>query len=493
MASRHNEDLRMFVGLMITLLLALTTGIGFIVSGRLARKRRKTMERLQAEREAIVVEERRMFTFLHELGIAIANENRQSSLHKFIVEGTIKVTGSEGGAFYAYDETKNALVPRYHSERGAPLIELSEAVLAQAESNPSSLLSVLRRQSVAANASMLGQIFGRQKPEHVADLASHEGMHRPTNLHQQNITLMAGPVSSGGRKLGLLVVTSKLTDKKYSANDFEVFSSLVEQSAFALANATAHQEVQTKRQLEAELQTAGDVQRFLLPGSDPELDGFVIVGRNRPARILSGDFYDYVQSDKGHFGAVIADVSGKGLPAALVAATCRSALQAHARKMFSPAAVLSAVNRQMFDDIREDMFVSMIYMTFALGGSEVTLARAGHPNPFLWRKRTGLVEEIVSPGLGVGIDQGDVFDRVTKDHTLTMEPGDCLLLYTDGVNEALDAEGEEYSDDRIKLVLTKAAPSGATAVLDSIMEDLNTFTEGKASHDDVTLIVLQKK
>lgn len=483
----------MFVGLMITLLLALTTGIGFIVSGRLARKRRRTVERLQEEREAIVVEERRMFNFLHELGIAIANEQRQSSLHKFIVEGAIKVTGSEGGAFYAYDETKKALVPRYHSEFGAPLIELTESVLAQAVSNPSSLLSVLRRQSVKADSSMLGSIFAGQKPELVAELAKHASMGSEPNQYQKDITLMVGPVTSGGRKLGLLAVTSKSADRSYSANDFEVFSSLVEQSAFALANATAHQEVQTKRQLEAELQTAGDVQRFLLPETDPELDGFVIAGRNRPARILSGDFYDYVQCDPRHFGAVIADVSGKGLPAALVAATCRSSLQAHACNNWSPARVLAAVNRQMFDDIREDMFVSMIYLTFPLGGSMVTLARAGHTNPLLWRKSTGLVEEVKSPGLGVGIDEGSVFERITKDHTFAMEAGDCLLLYTDGVNEALDAEGEEYSDERVQRVLSEAAPEGAHVVLDRIMEDLNTFTDGKASHDDVTLIVLQKR
>ena len=478
---------------MITLLLALAAGIGLVISGRIARKRRRRLEKLQAEQEAIVVEERRMFTFLHDLGVEIAHENRASSLHKFIVEGAIKVTGSEGGVFYAYDESKNALVPRYHSEQGAPLVELSEAVLTHAESNPSSLLSVLRRQSVPADASMLGHIFTSQKPEHVADLAAHAHMRGPPNHHQKNVTLMVGPVSSGGRKLGILAVTAKQTGRSYSSNDFEVFSSLVEQSAFALANATAHQEVQAKRQLEAELQTAGDVQRFLLPRSDPDIDGFVIVGRNRPARILSGDFYDYVQSDPAHFGAVIADVSGKGLPAALVAASCRSALQAFAKNELSPAAVLCAVNRQMFDDIREDMFVSMIYLTFPVGGSEISLARAGHPNPCLWRRRTGLVEEIKSPGLGVGIDQGGVFDRVTKDTSFTMESGDCLVLYTDGIEEAMDADGEEYSADRIQKAIAASAPMGAMAVMDGIMEDLNRFTDGKPSHDDVTLIVLQKK
>jgi len=155
--------------------------------------------------------------------------------------------------------------------------------------------------------------------------------------------------------------------------------------------------------------------------------------------------------------------------------------------------VLSAVNRQMFDDIREDMFVSMIYLTFALGGSAITLARAGHPNPYVWRKRTGLVEEIKSSGLGVGIDQGDVFDRVTKDHTFTMESGDCLLLYTDGVDEALNAEGDEYGNENIERVLAETAPKGARAALYGVMDDLMRFTGGKASHDDVTLIVLEKK
>ena len=313
------------------------------------------------------------------------------------------------------------------------------------------------------------------------------------NDHQRDVTLMVGPVSLGVKRLGLLAVTSKSSLRSYTPNDFEVFSSLVEQTAFALANASAHQEAQTKRQLEDEFRTAGDVQRFLMPKEDPVLEGYVIAGRNNPARILSGDFYDYVRMEDGHFGAVIADVSGKGLPAALVASTCRSALQAHAQKQPSPAAVLSAVNRQMFDDIREDMFVSMIYLNFIPGTSAVTMARAGHPSPFLWRKATGQIEEVKPPGLGVGIDQGSVFDRVTKDLTFTMDSGDCLLLYTDGVEEAANVDGDEYGAENIQKSLATHASKGATAVLDGIMADVMRFTGGHSPHDDVTLIVLERK
>jgi sigma-B regulation protein RsbU (phosphoserine phosphatase) len=478
--------------MVILLLLTLGASIGFYVAGRLARKRRRIMERLQDEREEIVSEERRLFTFLHALGASISTDNRESTLQRLIVEGAMKVTGSKGGAFYAYDDGRQLLVPRFYSDECSPVIDLTEKVVAQDRIIPGSLLSTMRWQAVAANAGVLGNVFTSQQSEHINNLATHERLGSIASVHQEGITVMAGPVSSGERKLGVLVMTANLNERTFSQNDFEVFSSLVEQSAYALANAKAHQEMQSKQQLEAELKTAGDVQRILLPDRAPALDGYVFAGRNLPARILSGDFYDYLELDGTHFGAVIADVSGKGFPAALIAATSRSALQAHAKTRLSPTAVLSAVNRQICPDIRQDMFVSMIYLVIESGSPQVTLSRAGHPEPLVWRKRTGIVEVIQSPGLGVGIDDGDVFDRVTKDTTLTMESGDVMLLYTDGISEAEDKDGDLFDEDRIKQSLAASAHLGATVVVDHLLDALNTFTGGKAPHDDVTVITIQK-
>lgn len=478
--------------LVILLLLALGASVGFIVAGRLARQRRQSLEKLQDEQEAIVSEERRLFNFLHALGASIATDHRESTLHRLIVEGAMKVTGSKGGAFYGYDDGRQLLVPKFYSDGCAPVIDLSEKLVAQEQATPGSLLSTMRWQAVAADAGVLGTIFKSQKSEHINELRDHVGLGSATNTHQQGVTVLAGPLSSGDRKLGVLVVTADLNDRQFSQNDFEVFASLVEQSTFALANATAHQEMQSKRQLEAELRTAGDVQRILLPTRAPAFDGFVFEGRNRPARILSGDFYDYLKLDPQTLGVVIADVSGKGFPAALIAATARSALQAHARAGLSPSAALAAVNRQICPDIRQDMFISMIYLTLEAGGSQITLSRAGHPNPLLWRKRTGLVDAIVSPGLGVGIDDGDVFERVTKDTTFAMESGDVLLLYTDGVSEAEDKNGDMFEEGRIKQSLAASATNGAAAVIDHLLEAVNAFTNGQAPHDDVTVIAIQK-
>lgn len=478
--------------MVILLLLAVGAGLGFIVAGRLARQRRFSIERLQDEQEAIVSEERRLFSFLQTLGSAISHDNRESTLHRLIVEGAMKVTGSNGGAFYAYDEARQLLVPRFYSDLCAPVIDLSEKLVAQDASSPGSMLSTMRWQAVAADAGVLGSIFSGQKSELIEELTQHDKLGSSANAHQQGVTVLGGPLHSGDRKLGVLVVTAKLNDRSFSQNDFEVFASLVEQSAFALANAAAHQEMQTKRQLEAELRTASDVQRILLPDKDPKLSDYTIVGHNLPARILSGDFFDYLDPDADHFGAVIADVSGKGFPAALIAATCRSALQAHAQSKISPSAVLSAVNRQICPDIRQDMFISMVYLVFKKGSPTITLSRAGHPNPLLWRKKTGEVEIVQSPGLGIGIDDGDVFDRVTKDTEITVASGDVLLLYTDGVSEAENAEGEMFDETRIRTELAAAAPHGASAVVEQIMKALDAFVGSKSLNDDVTMIALQK-
>ena len=455
-------------------------------------KQKKDLTRLQAEEEAIIAEERRMFGYLHDLGEAISRTDQPGAVHQLIVEGAMRVTESKAGALYLANAEDGVLVPRHISDQCPPLVELNEQVVSASQSNAFSLLSFLRLQTVAAGDGLIGRVFASQKPVLLKDLLQECGLPGPKHSSQEETTVMIGPLVSGNRKLGVLAVTASASRRAYTQNDFEVFNSLAEQSAFALANAMAHQEAQAKRQIEAELRSASEIQRILLPTKDPTLDGYIVAGRNIPARVLSGDYYDYIPLGGSRFGAVIADVSGKGTAAALITAMCRSVLRSNATSSPSPAAVLAAVNRLLHPDIREDMFISMIFMVLDQATGEVTLARAGHTYPLLWRKRSNAVEEIKSGGLAVGIDRGDVFERVTKDCSFTLEPGDCLLLYTDGVNEAMDAKGDEFGEERIKSVLVSLAPQGAKAVVSGLMVELGHFLGGRLSHDDITLIALQK-
>lgn len=480
----------MITALLVLLVLLMTAGL--LMLGKIARHQKLALVALRAEEEAIVAEERRMFHYLHDLGEAIWRDDQQASMYRLIVEGAVRVTQSTGGALYLLDDASQKLVPRHYSDFCAPLIALPEKVRQQLNENPGAVLSTLRIHTLASDEGLLGGIFTQQKTELVPDMGVDARLGPALVPAQQNITAMIGPLSFGVRRLGVLAVTSPKGGRSYNANDFEVFNSLIEQSAFALANAMSHQEAAKNRMDQQELQNASQIQQVLLPERDPQTPGFVIAGKNIPARTLSGDYFDYLKLPDGRFGAVIADVSGKGIGAAMITVMCRTLMRAKAATSASPSAVLAAVNRQIAPDIREDMFITMAYVVAEEDSKHLTLCRAGHNAALVWRKATGTVEALHPPGLGVGIDKGSVFERVTKDLSFEMAPGDCLLLYTDGVNEAMDPKGIEFGEERVQDELAKYAAEGPKAVINGIIADLEHFLKGRRSHDDITLIAMQK-
>src|SRR6202030_4409594 len=176
--------------------------------------------------------------------------------------------------------------------------------------------------------------------------------------------------------MGVLAIANGPRGAPFSQGDFVVFKSIAEQSAFALYNAIIYSEANEKKRLDHDLEIARDIQRILLPEKSPAVPGFEIAGINIPARQVSGDYFDYIRVDEHRLGVAIADVSGKGVPASLIMAISRSVLRSQATQNPSPADVLQKVNRQLYPDIKEDMFISMVYLI--LDPVSIILSRAGH-------------------------------------------------------------------------------------------------------------------
>jgi sigma-B regulation protein RsbU (phosphoserine phosphatase) len=153
---------------------------------------------------------------------------------------------------------------------------------------------------------------------------------------------------------------------------------------------------------------------------------------------------------------------------------------------------MAAVNRQLFPDIREDMFISMAYGILDATTGRFTLSRAGHDPAMLYRRQTGKVELLRSPGLALGVDGGTVFERVTRDQEVELKSGDCVLFYTDGVKEAVDADEEEFGMERMSDSFRRAAPLGAETVLIRMQQELKMFTGEGKQMDDITLVALEK-
>jgi sigma-B regulation protein RsbU (phosphoserine phosphatase) len=303
---------------------------------------------------------------------------------------------------------------------------------------------------------------------------------------------MVAPLLYGKQNMGVLALANGPMGTPFTQSDFVVFKSISEQSAFALYNAIIYSEANEKKRLDHDLEIARDIQRILLPAEAPSINGFEISGLNVPARQVSGDYFDYIKVDDERLGVAIADVSGKGVPASLIMAICRSVLRSQATQNSSPSDVLRKVNRQLYPDIKEDMFISMAYVILDHARNGVTLARAGHDAPLLYKRETQTVSPLKPPGLVLGIDSGSVFDRMANDFNISLERGDVLVLYTDGVTEALDAEGYEFGLERMIQSVRASAPEGASAMVTRVIEDVRNFAGSQPQNDDITLIAIRK-
>jgi sigma-B regulation protein RsbU (phosphoserine phosphatase) len=266
------------------------------------------------------------------------------------------------------------------------------------------------------------------------------------------------PLIYARQNLGVLAVANGPMSTPFSPPDFVVFQSIVEQSAFALYNAMVYSEADEKRRMERDLDVARDIQRILLPAGAPEIAGFEIAGINIPASHVSGDYYDYISIDEDHWGIAIADVSGKGVPASLIMAMCRSVLRSVARTGESAAGVLRQVNRQLYPDIREDMFISMAYLVIQKSADAIMLARAGHDAPLLFRAADRTVAKVNPPGMALGID----------------------------------LNGSEFGIGRLIEVIQAGAGESAATIVTGVTETVKAFVGNQPQTDDITLVAIRK-
>jgi sigma-B regulation protein RsbU (phosphoserine phosphatase) len=307
----------------------------------------------------------------------------------------------------------------------------------------------------------------------------------------QTASYIAVPLHYREEQLGVLALANPEEGKAFSKGDFELVQSVADQAAYSLQHAQIYSQLTEKKRLDHDIAVAREIQRILLPSKAPMVEGFNCAALNIPAQQVSGDYFDFIQVDAQRWGVAVADVSGKGIPASLIMAMCRSVLRSKAAGNLSPAQVLREVNRQLYPDIQEDMFITMIYLIMDSSG-KLTMARAGHESALWCRNHFKQIETIDAPGMALGIDSGDVFDEVIKDVTVELSPLDTVVVYTDGINEALDDEGNEFGQEQLKSVLREAGPQSVDFLVKTIVDRVQNFSSGHPQNDDITLAAVQR-
>lgn len=451
----------------------------------------RKLAEVEKERADLEVEETRVFDFLHGLGEAFSEGVRPADLHRLIVEGAVRILEAHGGALYLVDKTNQSLVPAFISAGCPPLVPLPKHVLDQYETTPQALESYVRLHSVRRSEGILGDAWqtGQVLVLTGDDLASDDG--RPGKLEVHSA--MIGPLEYRRKTLGVLALANGPMSTPFRREEVSVFKTIAEQSAFALYNEAIYLQAGEKRRLDRDLQTAREIQSILLPAGSPNFPGFDIDGLNVPAYQVSGDYFDFIPIGEDRLGVVIADVSGKGVAASLIMAMCRSVIRSQATTSTSPAEILRRVNRLLYPDIKEDMFISMAMLVLQRGSDDVVLARAGHDPPFCHRAGTGKVENLSPRGMAMGIDSGDVFDRILEDAVIRLETGDTLFFYTDGATEAMDTGGLEFGLPRLVQTVQAEVDKSAGEMVRAISRELTSFIGDQRQYDDITLIAVHKK
>jgi serine phosphatase RsbU (regulator of sigma subunit)/anti-sigma regulatory factor (Ser/Thr protein kinase) len=300
---------------------------------------------------------------------------------------------------------------------------------------------------------------------------------------------IAVPLITQGELIGLLNLGPRLSEQDYSSDDRRLLSTLATQAAPALRVAQLvlrqQAEARQRERIEQELRVARVVQHTLLPNAVPDLAGWHIAAHWLPAREVSGDFYDFYPLADGRLGLIIADVTDKGVPAALVMANTHGILRAAAAQLISPGKVLDRVNNLLCPDIPPKMFVTCFYAVLDPATGHLQYANAGHPTPY--QRTSGGPVELRARGMPLGLFPDMPYDE--KETTLA--PGDSLIFYSDGLVEAHNPKEEMFGTGRLKATL--ADPACDEKLIECLVDELTHFTgPGWEQEDDVTFVSLER-
>ena len=301
------------------------------------------------------------------------------------------------------------------------------------------------------------------------------------------LPVLALPLTAKGHVLGAMLVDYVGVPEHFTGRWMNILVGIANQAAIAIENTQLYRQEAERQRLERELHVAREIQASFLPEKCPQLPGWKLDIYWRSAYQVGGDFYDLFLLPDGRLGLVIADVADKGVPAALFMALSRTLLRVVAQDVLSPARVLERANDLIISHTRSDLFVTVFYAILDPGTGTLTYANAGH-NPPLLVRRDQDVELLRTGGIVLGI----VSPIHLEEKSVCLELGDVLVLYTDGVTDAIDVDENEFGTARVVEIVRRTWSQGPTDIIASIIKEVQSFAGNVPQFDDLTLVAIKR-
>lgn len=424
---------------------------------------RDTLQDLQAQLERL--------TLLQKINREFHSSIELNELLPTIFEEVIEATEAEGGSIWLLDPSGQEL-------------ECQIAAGGGGEKLPGSRLKL--------GEGLAGWVAKHRQPTTVDNVQRDERWARDVGdaqrLQFETTSLISAPLVVKDESLGAINVVNKIGAEGFTPDDLELLTSLANNAALVIKNAQLVEEVKEAERAARDMEIASDIQKSLLPAHPPQIEGLQLAGRCIPAKNVGGDYFDYFLMDDGKLGVLIADVSGHNVGSALVMALTRQALRFESRHQPSVAGVLAATNRAMYDDLSNaGLFITVFFVSYDPKSRTLTWANGGHNQPLLQRAREQDVAWLDADGMLVGI----LDDVEYEERQMTLDPGDILLLYTDGITEARNEAGEMYGEDRLCQLVRENAHLSAQELLDHVYETAREWGRNVVQYDDVTAVVMK--
>ncbi|RLD12226.1 MAG: hypothetical protein DRI44_01360 [Chlamydiae bacterium] len=394
---------------------------------------------------------------------------------------------SQSAAFFHYNKNKRTVKAVAVSGPFPTLFNASSKLITLLSSSPDKLKEYLLNKEFPLAITPFGEAITEQ---HVVVFNKKELKERLRSTTVQCNSMMIIPVTTDA-VFGVLIVANKMKNSDFKKDDIHLAVGMSETAGITISQLLSLREIQEKRKIDQQLKTASVIQKHLLPQTVPLTDKFDIATFYKPAQQIGGDYFDFIDVDDDHLGIVIADVSGKGYAAGLVMATARSLFSVMSRANLSPSDVLCELNKYLVKLIPQEMFISVIYAIFNKKSREIVWARAGH-EPLICCS-VGKKPKILDGGNGmvVGMLEGEAFRQTLTDENYTLNPGDVVLFYTDGVTEANDPEENEFGMNRLINTMRSVTKMSAENAINLIVHKLSRFVHDHPPYDDMSLVLIR--
>jgi len=373
-------------------------------------------------------------------------------------------------------------------------VEEGTISLLEREEDEEEFQTMIRKQDISKirvpiklDSHVTGWMIKNKKPLLSNDIKEDDRFRMISKELEHLRSILSVPLMVKGELIGYLAVFNKKGDQDFTEEDQRLLSIIASQSAQVIENARLYEEEKALIGLQEEMRLAKEIQLKLLPETNPDFEDYQVSAINLPAKDVSGDYFDFIQLDDQRLGFCVGDITGKGIPAALLMANLQASLRSQTIMFTECCDCLRGTNRLLYKNTEVTKFATLIYGILDIQNHTVRYSNGGHNHPILLRQGDGITE-LETTGMLLGVMEDATYDE----SELSLESGDILVLYSDGITEAMNNEDDEFGLDRLSEIVQDYSGESADILQQQILASVREHTGDVPQSDDITLMIIKR-